>query len=89
MPAADLALVMGRIALAGKLIAGELARASIVGGLGFSGDTNVHGEEQKKLDDWTNEVFPGTVTAPGRRARARHFPAGKRSAASPPARVPA
>src|SRR5208283_6121570 len=57
MPAADLALVIGRIALAGKLIAGELARASIVGGLGFSGNSNVHGEEQKKLDDWTNEVF--------------------------------
>src|SRR5579862_5524965 len=57
MPAADLALVIGRIALAGKLIAGELARAAIVGGLGYSGETNVHGEEQKKLDDWTNEVF--------------------------------
>ena len=57
MPAADLALVIGRIALAGKLIAGELARASIVGGLGYSGTSNVHGEEQKKLDDWTNEVF--------------------------------
>jgi fructose-1,6-bisphosphatase I len=57
MPAADLALVIGRIALAGKLISGELARASIVGGLGYSGTSNVHGEEQKKLDDWTNEVF--------------------------------
>src|ERR1700736_5989555 len=57
MPAADLALVIGRIALAGKLIAGEIARASITGDLGFSGDTNVHGEEQKKLDDWTNDAF--------------------------------
>jgi len=57
MPAADLVQVIGRIALAGKLIAGELARAAIVGGLGYSGETNVHGEEQKKLDDWTNEVF--------------------------------
>jgi len=57
MPAGDLAQVIGRIALAGKLIAGELARAAIVGGLGYSGETNVHGEQQKKLDDWTNEVF--------------------------------
>jgi fructose-1,6-bisphosphatase I len=57
MPPADLAQVIGRIALAGKLIAAEIARASIAGGLGYSGDTNVHGEEQKKLDDWTNEVF--------------------------------
>ncbi len=57
MPAADLTQVIGRVALAGKLIAGEIARASITGGLGYSGDTNVQGEEQKKLDDWTNQVF--------------------------------
>jgi fructose-1,6-bisphosphatase I len=57
MPADDLTLVLGRIALAGKLIASQLARASIVGGLGYSGDTNVQGEEQKKLDEWSNEVF--------------------------------
>jgi fructose-1,6-bisphosphatase I len=57
MPPADLAQVIGRIALAGKLIAGEVARASITGDLGYSGDTNIQGEEQKKLDDWTNEVF--------------------------------
>jgi fructose-1,6-bisphosphatase I len=57
IPADDLTVVMGTIALAGKLVAGELARASIVGGLGYSGDTNVQGEDQKKLDEWTNEVF--------------------------------
>jgi fructose-1,6-bisphosphatase I len=57
MSTADLSLVIGRIALAGKLIASEVARASITGELGYSGDTNVQGEEQKKLDDWTNEVF--------------------------------
>ena len=57
MPTADLAAVIGRIALAGKLIAGEIARASIADALGYSGDTNVQGEEQKKLDLWTNEVF--------------------------------
>ena len=57
IPAADLALLMERIALAGKLIAGELAHASISGRLGHSGDTNVQGEEQKKLDEWTNQLF--------------------------------
>jgi fructose-1,6-bisphosphatase I len=57
IPAGDLALVMERIALAGKLIAGELAHASISGELGYSGDTNVQGEKQKKLDDWTNQLF--------------------------------
>ncbi len=57
IPAADLALVMERIALAGKLIGGELAHASISGALGYSGDTNVQGEKQKKLDEWTNQLF--------------------------------
>ena len=33
MPAADLLAVIGRIALAGKFIAGEIARAYITGGL--------------------------------------------------------
>ncbi len=53
----DLALVMERIALAGKRIAWGLARSSLMGGTGYSGDTNVQGELQKKLDDWTNSVF--------------------------------
>lgn len=57
IPAAELALVMERVALAGKLIAGELARSSIAGELGYSGETNVQGEKQKKLDEWTNDVF--------------------------------
>ena len=57
LPATDLALVMERIALAGKLIAAELAHASISGELGYSGDTNVQGEKQKKLDEWTNQLF--------------------------------
>jgi fructose-1,6-bisphosphatase I len=57
IPAEDLALVMERIALVGKLIARELDRASIAGELGYSGETNVQGEKQKKLDDWTNELF--------------------------------
>lgn len=57
IPALELVLVMERIALAGKLIAGELARSSIAGALGYSGETNVQGERQKKLDEWTNDVF--------------------------------
>jgi fructose-1,6-bisphosphatase I len=57
LPATDLALVMERIALAGKLIAAELAHASISGKLGYSGGTNVQGELQKKLDESTNQLF--------------------------------
>jgi len=54
---ADLAFVMERIDLAGKRIAVELSRASLGGELGYTGEINVQGEKQKKLDEWTNKVF--------------------------------
>ncbi len=57
MPLEDFALVMERIVIVAKRIANELSHASIDGGLGYSGGTNFHGEEQKKLDEWTNQVF--------------------------------
>src|SRR5437660_3093187 len=57
VPAEELALVMERIGLAGKMIAHDLAYSSIGGVLGYSGDTNVQGERQKKLDDRSNEIF--------------------------------
>jgi len=56
-PAADLALILERIALIGKRIACELAQSSIAGQLGYTGATNVQAEKVKKLDAWTNEVF--------------------------------
>jgi fructose-1,6-bisphosphatase I len=52
-----MALILERIQLAAKRIAVELARASIDDRLGYSGDVNIHGEQQKKLDDWTNQTF--------------------------------
>ena len=56
--AQDLSALMGRIALAGKLIARRLSRAGIVDGvLGFAGSENVQGEEVKKMDVYANEVF--------------------------------
>ncbi len=60
IPAGDLALILERIELIGKRIARELARSSIRGGLGYTGETNVQGEEVKKLDEWTNWVFLDT-----------------------------
>lgn len=56
--AQDLSALMTRIGLAGKLIARRLSRAGLVeGALGFTGDTNVQGEEVKKMDVYANEVF--------------------------------
>jgi fructose-1,6-bisphosphatase I len=60
VPTADLALILERIELAGKRIARELARSSIRDELGLTGEANIHGEEVKKLDEWTNWVFLDT-----------------------------
>jgi fructose-1,6-bisphosphatase I len=56
-PASDLALILERIVLIGKRISHELAQAPVGGGLGYSGATNTHGEQVKKLDELTNQVF--------------------------------
>ncbi|HEY9657502.1 MAG TPA: class 1 fructose-bisphosphatase, partial [Allocoleopsis sp.] len=56
--AQDLSSLMNRIALAGKLIARRLTRAGLVeDALGFTGRTNVQGEEVKKMDVFANQVF--------------------------------
>jgi len=54
--AAELAIVLTQLAVAGKIIARELARAALVGQLGTTGETNVQGEPVKKLDIWANDV---------------------------------
>lgn len=56
--AQDLAALMGRVALAGKLISRRLSRAGLMANtLGFTGETNIQGEEVKKMDLYSNEVF--------------------------------
>jgi fructose-1,6-bisphosphatase I len=56
--AQDLSALMNRIALAGKLIARRLSRSGLVeDALGFTGRTNVQGEEVKKMDLFANDVF--------------------------------
>lgn len=56
--AQDLSALMNRIALAGKLIARRLSQSGLVdSALGFTGETNVQGEEVKKMDVYANDVF--------------------------------
>lgn len=56
--AQDLSALMNRIALAGKLIARRLSQSGLVDGvLGFTGSTNVQGEDVKKMDIYANDVF--------------------------------
>ncbi|PSN17287.1 class 1 fructose-bisphosphatase [filamentous cyanobacterium CCP5] len=56
--AQDLSALMNRIALAGKLVARRLTRAGLLeAALGFTGETNVQGEEVKRMDIYANDVF--------------------------------
>jgi len=54
----DLSLLMGRIALAGKMIAKKLSQAGLASdALGVTGEINVQGEAVKKMDQYANRVF--------------------------------
>lgn len=56
--AQDLSALMNRIALAAKLISRRMTRAGLVeNALGFTGQTNVQGEEVKQMDVFANQVF--------------------------------
>ena len=57
LPQRDLALIMERIEFVAKRISRELTIASLGGETGFTGQTNVQGEQVKKLDEWGNDVF--------------------------------
>ncbi|MEE8047050.1 MAG: class 1 fructose-bisphosphatase [Dehalococcoidia bacterium] len=49
--------VMHAIALAGKLISREINLAGLVDATGYTGRTNVQGEEVAKLDEWSNDLI--------------------------------
>jgi fructose-1,6-bisphosphatase I len=53
----DLSTILNRVTLAGRLIANNVLRAALEGRLGKTGDVNVQGEEVKKLDVVSNEIF--------------------------------
>jgi fructose-1,6-bisphosphatase I len=54
--AKPLEIVITQLAVAGRIIARELARAALVDQLGATGEINVQGEMVKKLDVWANHV---------------------------------
>ena len=55
--ARNLEIVVTQLGVAGRIIARELARAALVGQLGSTGETNVQGETQKKLDILANNTI--------------------------------
>jgi fructose-1,6-bisphosphatase I len=66
----DLSVVIGYIALAGKVIGRELGEAALHGTLGLTGETNVQGEVVQKLDERTNDIFVRTFEGQGGVVRA-------------------
>ncbi|MBK8976651.1 MAG: class 1 fructose-bisphosphatase [Planctomycetes bacterium] len=53
----ELSTILNRVTLAGRMIANAVLRAGLEGKLGRTGDVNVQGEEVKKLDAISNEIF--------------------------------
>jgi len=53
----EFSALLTQIALAGKRISYELSRAGLLGKAGLTGETNVHGEEIKELDQVSNDIF--------------------------------
>ena len=54
---ADLVLLLGAIGTACKLVARSVRKAGIAGLYGAAGSANVTGDDQKKLDVLSNEMF--------------------------------
>ncbi|MGH7320111.1 MAG: class 1 fructose-bisphosphatase [Candidatus Rokuibacteriota bacterium] len=61
----ELADLLVEIGLAGKIIARDVARAALTGRLGYTGDTNVQGEQVKQLDQWSNEAMVDVLRRSG------------------------
>ena len=57
----ELSFLLTEISLAARVISREVNRAALVGKLGYTGEMNVQGEQVKKLDVWSNEVFAGAL----------------------------
>ena len=65
----ELAVVLSSIAVACKQIASMVNRAGISNLTGAAGEQNFSGEDQKKLDVVSNEVFSNCLRASGRTVR--------------------
>ena len=57
----ELSKLINAIRLAAKVVNHEVNKAGLVDILGDAGDTNIQGEEQKKLDVFANEKFISTL----------------------------
>jgi fructose-1,6-bisphosphatase I len=53
----DFSEVMNAIALGAKMISREINLAGLVDTMGYTGKTNVQGEQVAKLDEWSNDLL--------------------------------
>jgi fructose-1,6-bisphosphatase I len=52
-----LSRILSDLSIAAKIISREVNKAGLVEILGFTGDTNVHGESVKKLDMYAHDMI--------------------------------
>jgi len=57
----ELSRLLSSIKLASKVVNHEVNKAGLVDILGQSGETNIQGEEQQKLDVYANDIFMSTL----------------------------
>lgn len=64
----DLTLLLTAITTTSKFIASNVRRARLINLIGLAGETNVQGEEQKKLDVLSNDIMINSLKASGKTA---------------------
>ncbi|TFK29938.1 fructose-bisphosphatase [Coprinopsis marcescibilis] len=64
----DLTLLLNAIQLTSKFIATNVRKARLINLVGLAGETNVQGEEQKKLDVLSNDIMVNALRASGKTA---------------------
>ncbi|KAI0810895.1 fructose-1,6-bisphosphatase [Irpex lacteus] len=64
----DLTLLLTAIQMTSKFIATNVRKARLINLVGLAGETNVQGEEQKKLDVLSNDIMINSLRASGKTA---------------------
>ncbi|KIM87092.1 hypothetical protein PILCRDRAFT_95942 [Piloderma croceum F 1598] len=64
----DLTLLLTAIQVTSKFIATNVRKARLINLVGLAGETNVQGEEQKKLDVLSNDIMVNALRASGKTA---------------------
>jgi len=64
----DLTLLLTAIQVTSKFIATNVRKARLINLIGLAGETNVQGEEQKKLDVLSNDIMVNSLRASGKTA---------------------